>query len=201
MQQSSGSVTGRVVGVFAIIGFGLGFAALLFLWATDYFEAGGDDFGSAIFGGLALGAVTVFALLSGIIVAALGGLHAAHSARNRDRAVTSAFVAGLAGHIVMIAVLGGLMAGGLAALSPEGSEPEGARETTAPVDAECAQTFGADSPICRAGEQAPETPQETGDGDDGIAVEQLLKLGLGAIPAAVVGGLTAAVLFSPKEYE
>lgn len=196
MQQSSGSIFGRVTGMFAIVGFGLGLGTLLFLWATDYFEPRSDDFASAIFGGLALGVVMVFALLSGVILAAVGGMHAAHAARSSDGAVTAGFFSALIGHLVMVGLLGGLVMAGFAVLSPQESQP---RPSPAPtVDRECAETFGDDSPICGGGQ--PEE-SEGNDDEDGIDVDQLLKLGLGAIPAGIVGGLTAATLFSRKEID
>lgn len=201
MEQSPGAVIGRVVGVFAIVGLGLGVGALLFLWSTDFFKPSGEDFGSAIVGGLALGAVLVFALLSGVVVAAMGGLHAANTVGSRGGAIATGLVAGLIGHIVMVAAVGGLLIAGFEVFSPQENESPATEETQSPVDPECAEMFGEDSAICRAGDDAEKTPSEAPEEDEGIDVEQLMKLALGAIPAGLVGGLTAATLFSGgKDY-
>ncbi|MGH2772314.1 MAG: hypothetical protein ACRDIU_04160, partial [Actinomycetota bacterium] len=161
---------------------------------------GSDDIGSMIAGGLVTGAVLVFTLLSGIVVASLGGMHAANAVSDRGGAVASGLLAGLVGHIVMVAALGAVLLVGMDVLKAR-NEPSAAGEPAveSTVDPDCAETFGPDSPICRAGPNAEKAPEQGSDEDNGIDIDQLMKVALGAVPAGLVGASTAGILFSRRK--
>lgn|GEM_PF-4199422 len=206
MQQSVGGAIGRIIGVFAVIGVGLGFGGLLFLWATDYFNKTADGgLGSALVGGLTIAALLIFALLIGVVIAALGGLHAANHVGSRGGAVASGLVAGSLGHVAMIAVLAAIMTLGIQALSGDTSNSSDATpaQSEAPSpDPDCARSFGEDSPICQGLNRTPKAlAPETQSNKDKVSWATFFKLGLGFIPASLVGGTTAAILFSKREDE
>ncbi|MGH9198707.1 MAG: hypothetical protein ACRD1T_23630, partial [Acidimicrobiia bacterium] len=123
-------VLARMVGVFSAIGLGLGVGALLFLWGTGYFETraeGLEGLGAALAGGIALAGVSVFAILIGVVLAALGGMYAATNTTMRGTAVVASAMAGGLGHIALIVVLGLVLAGGVALLSPKSQTTGSAR--------------------------------------------------------------------------
>jgi hypothetical protein len=201
-QVSLGVVVGRVVGVFAVVGFGLGIGVLLFLWATGFFDPvqGLDDFGRVFVGGLAVAAVFVFALLIGVVVAVFAGLHAANTAESAASAATSGALAGGIGHIALVVVLGAVLLLGFRVLAPPSPTPPVAASPTPPGladDVPCEEIFGADSAVCDAAMETSDIPDGSSfaDTSDDVTVGNLSKLALGVIPAALVGAVTGAILF------
>jgi len=199
---SVGAVVGRVVGVFAVVGFGLGIGVLLFLWATGFFDPvqGLDDFGRVFVGGLAVAAVFVFALLIGVVVAVFAGLHAANTADSRASAATSGALAGGIGHIALVIVLGVILLVGFRVLSPD-SPPVGAVPSPTPLGTAegvpCEEVFGVGSAVCETTEETSDVPDDSSfaDSNDEVTVDNLARLGVGVLPAALVGAVTGAILF------
>lgn len=205
MNQSVGGAIGRIIGVFAVVGMGLGLGGLLFLWVTDYFKPSNNgDFGSSFVGGLTIAALLIFALLIGVVIAAFGGMHAANKVEGRSGAVSAGLVAGSLGHVLMVAILAGIMVTGIQFLSANetaGSDasPSPASEPSPTPDESCIAEFGADSPLCSP-PQIPKAiePPQVDSTESGVRWESFLKIGLGFIPAALVGALTAALLYSRR---
>lgn len=220
LSSRPGQLIARIVGVFAIVGLGLGVGALIFLWIVDFFEPTEDieDIGAAILGGIAIGAVLVFALLIGVVLAALCGMHVAHQAETRPVAIRVAGLGAAIGHIALVAVLGVILIVGVNVFRSASGE---ARDTPAPTIAptpsreptqSCEDVFGQGSEICQ-GQVTDPTPEPftpdpltpdpftseptTEDTTSLVAVGNVAKLGLGVVPAAVVGALVAGLLFTP----
>ncbi|MEX0874876.1 MAG: hypothetical protein WD646_09830 [Actinomycetota bacterium] len=192
----------KVVAIFAVVGAGLGAATLIFLWATGFFDAteaeGLDALGEQFLGGIAIATVLVFALLVGVVLAALGGMHVANYGTSRGAAALAGALAGAVGHVALVAVLGAILVFGIDALTS--STADEAVPTPTPVEtqspeelASCRELFGQDSPLC-VDQAAEEADTDDGD-DDAVSFEDVSRIGLGLIPAALVGGLTAAILF------
>lgn len=198
----AGALTAKIVGLFAIIGLGLGSTVLLFLWATGYFEpAQSDEFGAALgqafFGGLAITAVLVFALLVGIVLAALAGVYAAARAESSAAAVMVGLFGSALGYAALVAALGLFMVGGIDALTPQPAPTPVA--TPAPTQsaqeiADCQELFGQGSPLCRDEPDAVQTTDETPE----VGVRDVARLGFGLLPAALVGALSASLFASRR---
>jgi hypothetical protein len=189
-----------LVMIFAVVGLGLGLATVLFLWANGYFKPlSAQTVGQSYLGSIAVGAVLVSAVLIGVLIAAVGGIYAAQRAAQRRAAATSGALAGAIGHVALVFVLGAVLLIGFElfvdrpspsppAATPSEGVPQGETGT-----ADCEAIFGQNSPACGAG-----TLRETSrsqDPSDEVTFGGLSKLLLGAIPAALVGGLTAATVF------
>ncbi|HVE91181.1 MAG TPA: hypothetical protein VNE62_02620 [Actinomycetota bacterium] len=198
-----------IVGMFAAVGLGMGLAAVLFLNAIGFYKARSGDglegFGEAIAGSLALGAVLVFSILVGTVLAAMAGIVVARVARSGGSAAGLAALASGLGHLALVAAAGAVLLGGSSVLAE--SAPDTPAPTPEPVEsrdpeerADCVRLFGADSRICQ--DPTPEPADDINDRDDGdkapIALSAILKLALGVLPAALVGALTGLLLFTPS---
>lgn len=197
------SVLLRMIGVFAVVGLGLGVGALLFLWGTGYFQPraeGLEGLGAALGGGIALAGVSVFALLIGGVLAAFGGMYASNHTKARGEAIVASAMAGGLGHIALMVTLGLVLIGGIAVMSPSAPPEPAAQEEVAPSpepDPDCVELFGEDSPVCQP---SPEPVlEESLDVPNSIDPAEYSWLALGFIPAALVGALTAAILFTRRE--
>lgn len=199
----AGTLTARIVGFFALIGLGLGGAVLLFLWATGYFkpvqDEGFDSLGRAFAGGIAFTAVLVFALLVGIVLSALAGVYSALNAQSSAAAVLVGLVASAVGYVALIATLGLFLLSGVNGLSPQPvPTPVATPRPTQSAEelATCEELFGQGSIACR--EEA--STEEPGQEQQETSVRDLTRLGLGVLPAALVGALSAS-LFAPRRIE
>lgn len=195
--SSAPVVVAKLVGVFAVIGAGLGIGTVLFLWASGVFDAqkqGLESIGEAIAGGLIVSASLVFALLFGVVFSAVAGMHAATDARDR---VTAAFVGGVAsavGQIALIVALGAVLIGGINFF--EASPREASSASPTPTAESCRTLFGTGPEFCPERDTAP---TETEDGEEAhVSVRDLSRLALGAVPAFVVGALSGALVFTRR---
>lgn len=127
-------VTGRIVGVFAILGTTLAAATLMLLAESGAFS--GDGMGAMFAMGFTLMIVMVFALLVGLVVAAIGGAHAARILPDGRSAALAGGIGGAAGHLALVVALGLVLGVGLAILVPA---PE--NESTMPVEPEESSGF------------------------------------------------------------
>jgi len=198
--ESPLAVVGKIVAVFAIVGAGIGGATLIFLSATGFFDATASDdleaIGDLFLGGIALATLLVVSLVVGIVLAALGGLYAGNKSPGRGLSAAVGAIAGTLGHIALVALLGLFLIVGVEAFDSDEtqSSPTPVPTQSAEDIASCEQVFGAGSETCRN-----ETVDEsTDDGGDGVSFEDIFQIGLGLIPAAAVGGLSAAVGFSRR---
>ena len=193
----------KVVGVFVAVGIGLGAATLIFLEATGFFDVassqGPDALATAFFGAVGVWIVQVFALLVGTVLAALGGVYVSRVAASRGMAAAAGAIAGVLGHIGLAVTLGLFLIIGIEAL--DGPDEATAAPTPAPVVtrspeeiAECFQVFGEGSPACAQPTPTP-TEETTGDDGTGVSFEDMMRVGLGLMPAGLVGGLAGAILF------
>ncbi len=182
--------------MFAAVGLGLGVGVLLFMWQTGAFDRvhGIEDLGTVVLGGVALAVAFGFGLLIGVVMAIFAGMFAANAASSRMSAVVTGMVAGAVGHVGLVVALGAVLLAGFAALDQ--GRPTPPVRTSAPGEPPCEEIFGADSPVCQ--NQTPESSIDAVEADDEVTVGNVARLGLGVIPAALVGGLTAAILFARK---
>jgi hypothetical protein len=192
-------VVGRIIGLFAVTGLGLGVGALLFLWATgaltpEESQGIGEAFGAAFASAIAITGVLAFALLIGVVLAAIGGMHAAAAIPTRSPAAVAAAISGAVGHVVMILVLGATLIMGMGILSAAGETEESPAEAVeSQEDVElCEELFGPGSPECQPQEEEAEGSGATLD------AKLIAQLGLGLIPAGLVGALTAAIMFRSR---
>ena len=195
----------RIVGLFATVGGGLGAATMLFLFAIGFFSASDaeslEDIGQAFVGVIAIAAVLIFALLIGVVLAAVSGMYAARRAADVASAVRAGGMGSAAGHVALVVVLGIFLLSGVALFDATSSQPATPTPTprTAEEIAECIELFGVDSPLC-AGDQPADAAEEPDDPSD-IGIDDLLKLALGVIPAGIVGATVAAIMFERRREE
>jgi hypothetical protein len=203
-----GEAVARMVAVFAVVGLGLGGGTLIFLSATGFFDPvqGLDDFGRAILGGFAVSAVLVFALLIGVVMAALAGLYLSGVVDSRGRAAAAGGVAAALGHIALVVCVGAVLLAGIELLSDSVEQPPASTSgsSAAPSsfgDAQCEETFGEGSQLCDAAASVPslpDVPSSSDESSDVVTTENLVKIGLGVVPAAFVGAIVAALLFGRR---
>ncbi len=183
-------VLARIVGVYAIVGLGVAFAVLLFLWVLGFFHretTSFGDIGGAIIGGVAVIIALVFALLISFVLAAFAAHYASLRLTERDGAVFAAGIGAAVGHCVLVLCIAFAIIGGVNLFSSTATPAP----TPTPSDiASCQQTFGANSPIC-GGSITPTIPKASTSIDYGA----IAKGCIGAIPAALVGALAAMVLY------
>ena len=191
----------RIVGVFAIVGFGLGIGTMLFLWVTGFFNASNslEDLGQAFLGGIAIAGVLVFAILIGVVLAAVGGIHLASTSTDRTAAAATGALSGGAGHFALVVTLGAVLLIGFAFASND--EGSGTSTTSTSDRAQCEEVFGAGAEACTDESTVPESSSDNSSSSDSDNIDfaTLTKLVLGVIPAGMVGGLTAAVVFRPRQ--
>ena len=201
-----GVLAARIAGIFAVVGFGLGVASLLFLWESGFFDVSAgesfEDFAKVAIGAFALAAVAAFAVPLGIVVAAVGGVFAAVRTPRLAEAVRAGAIGAAAGYLALTLVLSGFVV--LAIELREGREPDPEPSPTSQAQQSCEQIFGEGSPQCRnIGAQGDLNVQGDIDvfGDvsdnDGWS-DDIARLGLGIIPTALVGALSAAVTSSRR---
>jgi hypothetical protein len=186
---------GQIVGMFSAVGGGLAVASLLFLWATDFFTpvSNAEDFGRALTGAVSLGGVFIFAILIGVVLAAVGGLIAANASSSRGRTIEVAAIGAVLGHLGLVVVLGVLLFLGMELLTEEEAQSTTVETRSAQEIADCVETFGADSEICQ-----PPVVEESGS-DELASVEGMVPLLVGLVPAGVVGALSGAILFRRQQ--
>lgn len=155
---------GKLVGVFAVLGLGIGIGALMVLGVMGVFSDSAD-IGSAFAAAFVLVAVLVFAILSGLVVATITSGHVARKARSRAQAAGLGAISAALGHVALIATLVITLFVGMAMLANQ-TEPtstgNGSNDDSGPVD------------------YAP-----------------YFKSLFGIVPAGIVGGATAALLWEP----
>lgn len=100
--RSTGSVFGRIVGVFAVIGLCLGIGAVFGLWGFGAFDSPRENLEAAITGTLTLIGAYLFVIMVGIVIAALGGHYAARATSNTGSSVLAGSAGGAAGYLVLL---------------------------------------------------------------------------------------------------
>jgi hypothetical protein len=112
------ALAGRTIGTYAIVGVALGVSTLVFLWAIGFFDVGSSDvdesFGTVLAGGIAVLLVLVFGLLMGLVLALFTAAHVASGARSRREAFAVSFASAAIGYVVLAALLGAFVVGGIA---------------------------------------------------------------------------------------
>ncbi len=202
--DAAGLVAARIVGIFAVIGFGLGLATLLFLWATGFFTTStvsADSLADVALGAFVFAVVAAFAVLIGVVVAAVGGVYAANHTDDRPTAIRVGAIGAAAGHFALIIVVIGFVLVSFALQSVMSSDPVSpAQITPSPQQiAECERALGVGAPVCRQLPQGLVTPRPDAVVDGGVDwpdVDDVARFGIGIIPAAIVGALSAAVVFA-----
>lgn len=129
MTRTFGSVMGRTLGVFGVIGLSLGIGAIFFLATTGVLAEGGV--GGALAAGFLLLGVLVFAALVGVVVAALMGWYAGSALSKRRDAIIAGAVGGAAGHAVMVVALVLVLVAGIAMMFPNGTGSSSSTGATA----------------------------------------------------------------------
>lgn len=185
--------------MYGLVGAGLGAGAVIFLQATGFFSArseGLEGLGDAITGALAIGAVLVFAVLSGVIVAVMAGLYTSRHLSPVGAMMASASGSSI-GHAVMVAVLAVIL---LQATSTFEADPSPS-PTPSPIetpDPECVATFGPDAALCKPDAFSLPTPAvNTASAERPLAADRFVDLALGLFPAGIVGGLSG-LLFARR---
>lgn len=178
--ESAPVVLAKLIGVFAIIGAGLGIGTVLFLWSSGVFDAHKKSLagiGEAIAGGLIVAAALVFALLFGVVFSAVAGMHAASHGRDRATAALVGGTASAVGQIALIVTLGAVLIGGINFFKEVSQPPRSSPSLIERIDR---GTGGAT------------------DEDTDVSVRDLSRLALGAVPAFVVGALSGGLVYSRR---
>lgn len=159
--ESTGSMVGRIVGVFAVIGLCLGLGTVFGLWGFGVFDGQEGDLGAAIMGAFTLVGAYLFVVMVGVVIAALGGHYAARSTSGTADPVLAGSLGGAFGHFVLLMAFTLMIAGGFAVFGDDSTAADDSQSDTGASD-----------------DGIPE-------------MDFLWKAGLALIPAAIVGGLTA----------
>jgi hypothetical protein len=181
------AVLARIVGLFVIVGLGLALGVLLFGWVAGFFgHRSSTDVKTAIIGGIATVITLVFAMLIGVVLAAIGGHYAASHVARRDGAVVAAGIGSAVGHFLLIVCIAASLVGGIDLLSaghPTATPP--------PDNASCVRTFGANSPLCGGSTTTPSASSS-------VDYRALAKGTIGVVPAGLVGAFVAMTLFDRR---
>jgi hypothetical protein len=186
------AVMARIVGVFAAIGLGLAVGGVLVLWVAGFFGAaaqpsgGFNLFTAGLIAGIIFTACLGFGLLVSIVVAAVGGVYASGRTADLPTAARVGALGAAGGYLALVLVLGSILFGVIAIGVGFGGADE---DPLAQQRAECERVLGAGSPSCQS-ITAPPAPE------GGVDLTNVAKLTLGVIPAALTGGVAAAVSFS-----
>lgn len=168
LEQNGTAVVGRIIGMFAIVGVSLGLGVLLVVWGTGMFDEDAD-IGTAVFGGLTLLMGFAFSAFAGLVVAAVAGHYTAQNFVLKKRSMVTAMVGSGLGHLVLFVAFTLIVVVGVVAMEGDSEEDTGG---------ELGET------------------EEEGSPAEGVPPWRALgMLAAAAVPAALVGLVTAALLF------
>ncbi len=110
------ALAGRTIGMYAIVGAALGVSTLVFLWAIGFFDATtsiDEDLGTVVAGGVTVGLVLLFGLLMALVLAAFTAIYVSGRATSRGESFAISFASAAIGYVVLTALLGTLVIGGV----------------------------------------------------------------------------------------